>query len=124
MRQKGQVTRARPSLCGDVMKQYQLKREQLLRFIAGGASVAAACRGAGVARSSFYRWRDEHHFREQLTHAEALREVELLEGLKTAAQARRDWRAYAWLLATLAPQEWGHQCRCRVHGHRGRRRGR
>ena len=101
-------------------QRYVLKRDQLLRAIASGATISGACRGADVGRATFYRWKDRPDFREDLDRAVGEREAELLAGLVKMADARQDWRAYAWLLATLNPQRWGNECRCRVHG-RGRR---
>ena len=87
----------------------------ILDALAAGASVASACEAAGVGRTTYNRWLEqgepedgpEHFrdFRDATTRARAQARVAYAAVIRRAA-TDGDWKAAAWALERLEPEEW------------------
>ncbi len=85
----------------------EAKRNRIIALVAGGSSRRSAARFVGCAPSTVTRTalRDEK-FAEELAHAEALSQIELMRMVRNAARQDRYWRAAAWLLERVNPQDF------------------
>src|SRR5215207_5426679 len=93
--------------------------EQLLNLLCSfildyGMSDSAAASRAGIAPSTLSRWKDEHDgLEEALAQAREQFRIEQLEEIKNATtkDGRRDWRAAAWLLEKVFPEDYGRRAK-------------
>jgi len=91
--------------------------ETILKAIEEGIPVVVAVRMAGVGRSTFYKWLQDHpDFNRQVTMAEGRRQAELIKELR--ASGREDWRAHSWQLERTS-EDFRESKDIRVHVEKG-----
>ncbi len=83
------------------------KRHRLLALLSLGCSRRVAARYVGCSSATITNTaaRDPA-FAEQLAHAEANLDLELLDAVRQAAKIHRHWRAAAWLLERRNPRDY------------------
>lgn len=88
-----------------------------------GASNAAAAAAAGINKATLYRWlaRGEQEdggiyseFRTDFERARAFRQIHFAQKIMRAADD--DWRAAAWLLSRLYPEDFSRRTRTEISG--------
>ena len=84
------------------------KKQKLLAMLTNGSSrrKAALCVGCSPSTIARYIRRDPEFF-EQVVNAERFLEIHALRAIRTAGQNPRYWRANAWLLERVFPEEFG-----------------
>jgi transposase len=90
--------------------------EEICNYIAAGYSYSAAAKLAGIAESTFFRWRamgqlegaEEIYvvFYLEVEEASAFSEAEALQLVRSAAIKERNWRAAAWFLERRFPERY------------------
>lgn len=89
----------------------------ILASIRDGIPVSVAVRQAGIARSTFYKWLQDHpEFNHEVTKAEGDRQAALIRELR--ASGREDWRAHSWQLERTV-EEFRESKDVRVHVEKG-----
>lgn len=80
-------------------------RKQILDTLRKGNTKTVAYSLAGISSTTFNRWQAENEeFRDALTCAESVALSKYAEDI--AAAGEKDWRALAWLLERLDPENW------------------
>lgn len=84
-----------------------------LAVIAVGGKLTTACKTAGISRTTFYNWKKKAEegvepyvsFMDEYEKAQEAAKYKYLECINKAAE--EDWRAAAWGLSRLYPDEFG-----------------
>jgi transposase len=99
------------------------RQKRILDAIRAGSYAEPACRAAGIAESTFYRWlqRGEAEgrgvyadFAQAVRRAEAEAEVNAVEFVE--AQMHKDWRAAIAFLERRHPSRWRRQTSAEISG--------
>jgi hypothetical protein len=90
--------------------------EEICNYIAAGYSYSAAAKLAGIAESTFFRWRSMGQlegaediykvFYIEVEEASAFSEAEALQLVRSSAIKDRNWRAAAWFLERRLPEKY------------------
>jgi len=90
--------------------------KEVCNHIAAGFSYSAAAKLAGIAESTFFRWRamgqlegsDDIYkiFYIEVEEASAFSEAEALQLVRSSAIKERNWRAAAWFLERRFPEKY------------------
>jgi len=79
-------------------------------------TIEAAALLAGVARSTYYNYREKDpKFAEAADQASRFAEAVFLERIKQAAMDRVDWKAWAWILEKRFPDDYGKRQELQVN---------
>ncbi len=89
---------------------------EICNYIAAGFSYSAAAKLAGIAESTFFRWRAMGQldgvediykvFYIEVEEASAFSEAEALQLVRSSAIKDRNWRAAAWFLERRLPEKY------------------
>lgn len=89
---------------------------EICNYIAAGYSYSAAAKLAGIAESTFFRWRAMGQlegaediyvvFYLEVEEASAFSEAEALQLVRSSAIKERNWRAAAWFLERRFPEKY------------------
>jgi len=91
-------------------------KEEILENIKTGMTIEAAALLAGVARSTYYNYREKDpKFAEAADQASRFAEAVFLERIKQAAMDRVDWKAWAWILEKRFPDDYGKRQELQVN---------
>jgi hypothetical protein len=91
-------------------------KEEILENIKTGMTIEAAALLAGVARSTYYGYREKDpKFAEAADQASRFAEAVFLERIKQAAMDRVDWKAWAWILEKRFPDDYGKRQELQVN---------
>ena len=91
-------------------------KEEILENIKTGMTIEAAALLAGVARSTYYGYREtDPKFAEAADQASRFAEAVFLERIKQAAMDRVDWKAWAWILEKRFPDDYGKRQELQVN---------
>lgn len=102
--------------------------EAFLRRIEKGMSAKGAARVSGLSTTTLYRWLETASedgapesyvlFRDRFMRARGVREETLIDALASAGRGEvgGDWRAPAWMLERLEPEEYGSKSKVEVGG--------
>ena len=90
--------------------------KEVCNYIAAGFSYSAAAKLAGIAESTFFRWRAMGQlegaediykiFYIEVEEASAFSEAEALQLVRSSAIKERNWRAAAWFLERRFPEKY------------------
>jgi hypothetical protein len=91
--------------------------EEMCDLIIQGKTIAEAAILRGVSESSIYRWLAQGkkpdsepiymELVDRIYEAVECSEIEMLQTLRIASQAPKNWRAAAWTLERRWPERWG-----------------
>jgi hypothetical protein len=85
----------------------ELKQRDIVTIVAIGCSQRTAARYVGCAPSTiFYTAEHNERFAEKLEHAKGLAVVMHVKNINSAAKKAQYWRAAAWALERLIPEEY------------------
>ena len=83
------------------------KLEEVCHLLAKGHSVEAACVGANLSRTSFYRWMEQdEELRDRIDDAKIAGEGAMIAEMRSLIEARQDWKGLAWLLERRWPERY------------------
>jgi hypothetical protein len=86
------------------------KRREILAILAVGCSRTTAAKYVGCAVSTIQNTADrDRDFAEQLRRNEHGSEIGYLENIRRAARNERYWRAAAWALERIDPEQYGRR---------------
>ena len=90
--------------------------KEVCNYIAAGFSYSVAAKLAGIAESTFFRWRAMGQlegaediykiFYIEVEEASAFSEAEALQLVRSSAIKERNWRAAAWFLERRFPEKY------------------
>ena len=90
--------------------------EEICNYIAAGYSYAQSAKLAGIAESTFFRWKnlgqleDAEHIYQlfciEVQEASEFSEGEALQLVRSAAIRERNWKAAAWFLERRFPEKY------------------
>ena len=90
--------------------------KEVCNYIAAGFSYSTAAKLAGIAESTFFRWRAMGQlegaediykiFYIEVEEASAFSEAEALQLVRSSAIKERNWRAAAWFLERRFPEKY------------------
>ena len=90
--------------------------KEICNYIAAGFSYSASAKLAGIAESTFFRWRAMGQlegaediykiFYIEVEEASAFSEAEALQLVRSSAIKERNWRAAAWFLERRFPEKY------------------
>lgn len=107
-------------MAGDVRYTPEQMREAVALVVAelaDGIPITVACREAGIARSTFYKWLQEHpEFERDVTKADGKRQAKLIRDLRTSGA--EDWRSHSWQLERTS-EDFRESKDLRVHVEKG-----
>jgi hypothetical protein len=88
----------------------EYKRREILAILAVGSTRSTAARYVGCAVSTIQNTADrDPKFAEQLRKNEHASEIGYLENIRSAARNERYWRAAAWALERIDPEQYGRR---------------
>ena len=103
--------------------------QEICNYIAAGHSYANSAKLAGIAESTFFRWRAEGQlegadaiyqaFYLMVEEASAFSESEALQLIRSSANRDRNWRAAAWFLEKRFPDTYGNSRKIRKNDDSG-----
>lgn len=103
-------------------------QDRIIQALQAGNYQDVACRFAGIAPATFYRWMEQGEdpdadpiygeFREAVERAKSVAEVRSVAIIQQAAQ-NGTWQAAAWYLERSAAKRWGRQERVEHSGPEG-----
>jgi len=86
----------------------QYKRCEILAILSVGGSRRMAARYVGCSAKTIQNTAErDPEFAERLAHASQAAQIEYLRNIKNAAKKEQYWRAAAWALERLNPEEFG-----------------
>jgi hypothetical protein len=98
-------------------------RKRFIQAIEVGATIPAACRYAGIATSTYYRYIEMAQLYPDSLEAEFVEAVEAAMGrtqvrwlAEIEQQGKTDWKALAWKLERRFPEEYGRRTHTEVTG--------
>ena len=85
----------------------QIKKREILAILTVGCSRRTAARYVGCSPKTIQNTADrDPEFAEQLRHTDHVAEIEYLKSIKKAAKKEQYWRAAAWALERLNPEDF------------------
>jgi hypothetical protein len=83
------------------------KLEEVCHLLAKGHSVEAACVGANLSRTSFYRWMEQdEELRDRIDDAKIAGEGAMIAEMRSLIEMKQDWKGLAWLLERRWPERY------------------
>ena len=86
-------------------------RDELLDNLRAGLTIKTAAEQAGITERTYYRWLEESgeagEWSLEVQAASSYAQAVIQKKLEAAAEDKREWRAYAWILERRWPEEWG-----------------
>jgi len=87
-----------------------VKRREILAILAMGCSRRTAARYVGCSPRTIQNTADrDPEFAAQLRHAEHASEIEYLQRIRNAAKKEQYWRAAAWALERINPEDFAQR---------------
>jgi hypothetical protein len=88
-------------------------QKRICQLLAKGNTIVATCDHVGIAEATFHQWCEARpEFLESTSRARGKARIRHVQTLTKAA--REDWRAAAWMLSHIWPQEYSEQNRTEV----------
>lgn len=88
---------------------------EIVKLLAGGATIKDSCAYVGISDDTFARWCVKYaDFAEAVNKARATGKIECAALIRQAA--RSNWQAAAWFLERSDPTHWGRRDKLTIEG--------